>query len=334
MRIKNVLLTGGAGYVGAILVPKLLRKGYHVKIVDWYLYEKDVFNDYKDDPDLVEIKGDIRDEDLLRKELAGINTVIHLACVSNDPSFELDRELGRSVNYDATVKLVDISKKKGVERFIYASTSSVYGIKNERQVTEELPLEPLTDYSAYKALCEKYILSKQSDSFTVLVLRPATICGFSPRMRLDLTVNLLTIQALVNKKITVYGGKQKRPNIHIKDITDLYLATLGYPKEKIAGKIYNAGYENYTVAEIAKMVKRVLKNPSIEIITKPTDDRRSYHICSEKIRKELGFVPKHSIEEAILDIKRAYEKGKILEPLDNVRYYNIKTMKERQGCNS
>jgi nucleoside-diphosphate-sugar epimerase len=325
-QIKNILVTGGAGFVGAVLVPKLLKKGYKVSVLDWYIFGRDVFSNLKDKSRLKEIKGDLRDRKLLEKELTGIDAVIHLACISNDPSFELDPTFGKSVNYDATIFLADAAKKKKIKRFIYASSSSVYGVKKEPEVTEDLPLEPLTDYSKYKVLSEQYLLKKHKDSFTLLILRPATVCGYSPRLRLDLTVNILTISALVNKKIIVYGGNQKRPNIHIEDMTDLYLKTLEYPHDKIHGKIFNAGYDNYTVLEIAKMVKRVIGDKEIEIEIRPTDDHRSYHVSSAKIERELGFRAKKSVPEAIRDLVRAYKEGKIPNPMSEVKYYNIKTM--------
>jgi nucleoside-diphosphate-sugar epimerase len=330
MKIKSVLVTGGAGYVGAVLVPKLLKENYRVKVLDWYIYGDDVFAEYKNNPNLTQIKGDIRDSKLLTKSLKDIDAVIHLACISNDPSFELNPKLGKSINYDATKLLTDLSKKMTVKRFIYASSSSVYGVKEETKVTEDLSLEPLTDYSKYKALSENYILAKQDKDFIVLILRPATVCGYSPRMRLDLTVNILTISAIVKEEITVFGGSQTRPNIHIDDITDLYIKALKYPKAKIAGKIYNAGYENYSVMEIAQMVKKVLHNKNIKIVLKSTNDNRSYRISSEKIKKELGFIPTHTVTEAIKDIKTAYENNKLLNPLDDIRYYNIRTMKTKK----
>lgn len=328
MAIQSVFITGGAGYVGAVLVPKLLKKGYFVKILDWFIYGENYFDEWKGNRQLLQLKGDIRDLKLLDRELEGVDTVIHLACISNDPSFELDPNLGKSVNYDATLALFNLAKKKNVKRFIYASSSSVYGIKKEKKVTEDLSLEPLTDYSKYKALCEKYMLDNQNKEMTILILRPATICGFSPRLRLDLTVNMLTLQALVNHKITVFGGNQLRPNIHINDMTDLYIKTLEYPDEMIAGKIYNAGYENYTILEIAGMIKKVLKQKNIEIIVTASNDNRSYKISSDKIKKELGFIPQFSVEDAISDLARAYRLGKIPDPLTNKVYYNISTMKD------
>jgi nucleoside-diphosphate-sugar epimerase len=324
-RFKSVLVTGGAGYVGSVLVPKLLNAGYRVKVLDLFLYGKDVFYMIRKNPDLTEVKGDIRNTHLLEKEIRGSDVVIHLACISNDPSFELDPDLGKSINYDAFIDLVKISKKAVVKRFVYASSSSVYGIKDDSEVTEDLPLAPLTDYSKYKALCEEYLQDSASDDFIVTTVRPSTVCGFSPRLRLDLTVNILTNHAINKGKITVFGGEQKRPNIHIEDMTDLYLFLLEQKPEKIQKKIYNAGYENYTVREIAEMVKDTL-GEDIQIETTPSNDHRSYHVSSRKIKEELGFEAKHTIEEAILDLKKAFDDGKVPDPLDDIRYYNIRLM--------
>jgi nucleoside-diphosphate-sugar epimerase len=322
---KNVLVTGGAGYVGAVLIPKLLAKGYQVKVIDLYIFGEEVLSAVKGHPNLKEVKGDIRDQALLAKEIAGTDAVIHLACISNDPSYELNPQLGKSINYDAFIHLVKISKQSGVKRFIYASSSSVYGIKDDPEVTEDLPLEPMTDYSKYKALCEEVLLEAATDDFIVSIIRPSTVCGYSPRLRLDLTVNILTNLAVNKGQITVFGGKQKRPNLHIEDMTDLYLFLLELPDEKVHRKIYNAGYENFTVKDLAETVQRLLGG-NIPIITTPSNDNRSYHVSSKKIRAELGFEPKHTIEEAILDLKEAFEAGKIPNPMEDIRYYNIKTM--------
>lgn len=325
-KIKNVLVTGGAGYVGAVLGPKLLDKGYNVKVIDLYIFGVDVLNAVKNNPNLKEIKGDIQDKKLLEKEIPQTDVIIHLACISNDPSYELDPALGKSINYDAFIQLIDLAKKNKVKRFIHVSSSSVYGIKKEQEVTEDLPLEPLTEYSQYKAKCEEVLLREATDDFVVTIIRPATVCGYSPRMRLDLTVNILTNHAINKGEITVFGGDQMRPNIHIEDMTDLYVYLLELPKEKIHKQIFNAGYENYKVKEIAKMVQSVVNN-QISIKTVPTNDNRSYRISSKKIKKQLGFSPKHTIEEAILDLKNAFEEGKIQNPMENIKYYNIKTMK-------
>ncbi|MFC1986959.1 NAD-dependent epimerase/dehydratase family protein [Chloroflexota bacterium] len=324
--IQQVLVTGGAGYVGSVLVPKLLDKGYRVKVLDLYMYGENVLDPVKDNPNLEQIKGDIRDRALLERVIPGTDALIHLACISNDPSFELDPELGKSINYDSLFGLVEVAKRCGVKRFIYASSSSVYGIKEEENVTEDLELEPLTDYSRYKALCEDALLKEQSPDFTVVIIRPATVCGYSPRLRLDLAVNILTNLAVNTGRITVFGGEQKRPNLHIEDMTDLYVQLLELPDEMIAGKIFNAGYENYRVKEIAGMVRKVVGKEGVEITTTPTDDNRSYHISSEKIRRELGFEPKHSVEDAIKDLRDAFNAGNIPNSMDDIKYYNIKTM--------
>lgn len=323
--ISKVLVTGGAGYVGCNLIPKLLNRGYHVKVVDLYIFGEDVLDSVKNHPNLIQIKGDIRDRKLLEKELSGIDAVIHLACISNDPSFELNPELGKSINYDAFLPLVQIAKQNKVQRFIYASSSSVYGIKNEENVTEELPLRPLTDYSKYKMMCEEVLQKEQAPGFTTLILRPSTVCGYSKRLRLDLTVNILTNHAVNKGEITVFGGQQKRPNIHIEDMTDLYVKTLEYPSEQINGKIYNAGYENYTVIEIAEKVKSVV-GKGIPIKVVPTDDNRSYHVSSMKIKRELGFEAKYTVEKAVQDLYNAFKSGRISDPEDK-RFYNIKVMK-------
>lgn len=328
--LKKVLVTGGAGYVGSVLIPKLLESGYEVKVIDLYIYGDNVLDSVKDNPKLKQIKGDIRDKALLDKELKGIDAVIHLACISNDPSYELNLDLGKSINYDAFINLVDLSKKHKIKRFVYASSSSVYGIKGEDSVTENLPLEPLTDYSKYKALCEDYLLEKREPGFITLILRPATVCGYSPRQRLDLSVNILTNHAVNKGRITVFGGEQKRPNIHIDDMTDLYVKTLGYGDKEIDGKIFNAGWDNMKMKDIARSVKEVVSRemdmPDISITTTATDDNRSYHVSSEKIKKELGFEAARSVEQAVIDLCAAFRAGKIPNSMEDKRYFNIKTM--------
>lgn len=323
--IRSVLVTGGAGYVGSLLVPKLLRRGYRVKVLDLYLFGEDVLDAVKDDPNLEQFRGDIRDPKLLDRVIPGCDAVIHLACVSNDPSFELNPQIGKSINYDAFFDIVRVSKDSGVRRFVYASSSSVYGIKNVENVTEELSCEPLTDYSKYKALCEEVLLKQRASGFATLILRPATVCGWSPRVRLDLTVNILTNHAVNQGRVSVFGGQQMRPNIHIEDVTDLYVKALEWPTEAVDGKVFNAGYQNLRVMNIAEKVRSIV-GKSVEIITTPTDDNRSYHISSEKIKQELGFVPKHGIEDAIRDLVAAFQGGKVPDPMNGIRYYNIKTM--------
>lgn len=326
-QFSNVMVIGGGGYVGAVLVPKLLGAGYRVKVYDLFIYGKDVFSAVKDHPNLTLVEGDVRNLELLEKELVGTEAIIHLACISNDPSFELNPELGKSINYDCFEPLVKAAKSAGVKRFVYASSSSVYGIKECADVTEEMNLDPLTDYSKFKAMCEEVLLGYADDGFVGLVLRPATVCGYSPRQRLDLIVNILTNHGVNRRKIIVNGGEQKRPNIHIEDITDLYVRSLEYEDRKINGKIFNAGYDNFPVSELARQVKEIVGS-DVEIITEESNDPRSYHISSARIKEELAFVPRHSIADAVRDLKAAIQDGCLDDPMNNPLYFNIKRMKE------
>src|SRR5579863_9353133 len=323
-RFKRVLVTGGAGYVGSNLVPKLLAAGYEVNVLDLYIYG-DVFAEHGGNPNLTQIKGDLRNTTDVSKALAGCDAVIHLACISNDPSFDLNPELGKSINFDCFRPLVQASKDAGVKRFIYASSSSVYGIKDVSDVTEELPLMPLTDYSKYKAMCEEVLEEEREPGFVAVTLRPATVCGYAPRLRLDLTVNILTNHAINNGRITVFGGEQLRPNIHVDDMTDLYLLLLEADDAAVDGKVWNAGYHNLKVRQIAEMVRDEVGS-NVDIVVTPTDDHRSYHVSSEKIHRELGFAAKRTVSDAIVDLKDAFAAGKVPNSMTDDRYYNIKRM--------
>ena len=283
------------------------------------------------------INGDIRDEALLRRVLPGHDAVIHLACISNDPSFELDEELSRTINYDCFEPLVIAAKERGVGRFIYASTSSVYGVSEAPEVTETHPLVPLTLYNRYKGMCEPLLFKHQGPEFACVTIRPATVCGYSPRMRLDLTVNILTNHAVNNGKITVFGGEQLRPNLHILDMCDLYELLLEVPDVKIAGETFNAGYQNHSVMDIAKMVRKVVheefpEKGEIEIVTTPTNDIRSYHINSDKIAARLGFRPRRGIEDAVRDLCRAFKDGRLPDSLTDDRYVNVRVLKAKRAA--
>ena len=320
--MKKVFITGGAGYVGSKLVPKLLQLGYEVTVLDLMIYGEKVLDNHIN---LKKVKGDIRDLALLEKIIPGHNNVIHLACISNDPSFELNPLLGKSINLDAFEPLVKISKKHDVQKFIYASSSSVYGIKEEKNVTEDMSLEPLTDYSKFKGDCEKILNSHKSENFITTTIRPSTVCGYAKRQRLDLVVNILTNHAFFNRKIKVFGGDQLRPNIHIDDMVESYVAVLNAEANKINGEIFNVGFKNQTVNELANNVKEVIGD-DIEIVKTKSDDNRSYHVSCKKISEILGFNTKHTIKDAVTDLKKAFENKLIINSFDDEKFFNIKRM--------
>ena len=328
--MKKIAVIGGAGYKGCVLVPKLLAKGHSVIVYDLMLFGSEAL---PSDPRLTIIKGDIRDTASYARAIEGSDVVINLACISNDPSFALDSGLSKSINFDCFEPMVKATVEAGVSRYIYASTSSVYGVSEAPEVTEEHPLLPVSDYNKYKGMTEPLLLKYQSPTFTTVIIRPATVCGYSPRARLDLTVNILTNHAVNKRKITVFGGAQKRPNIHIDDITDLYVELLDTPAAKIAGETFNAGYENFTVSELANQVKRVVEQEfpelsPIPVETTPSDDPRSYHVSSRKIAETLGWAPKRSIEDAVRDLCRAFRQGKLPNSFDDDRYFNVRTVQK------
>ncbi|SVD29569.1 uncharacterized protein METZ01_LOCUS382423, partial [marine metagenome] len=255
-----------------------------------------------------------------------------------DPSFDLDENLSKSINYDCFEPMVVTAKAAGVKRFVYCSSSSVYGVSDAPDVTEEHPLVPLTLYNKFKGMCEPLLFRHQSPEFTCVTIRPATVCGHSPRTRLDLSVNILTNHAVNKNKITVFGGSQLRPNLHIKGMADLYQLLLEVPNEKVAGQTFNAGYENHSIMEIAEMVRKVVmeefpEKGDIEITTTETEDKRSYHINSEKILRVLGFRPKRNIEDAARDLCAAFKAGELPDSFDDDRYFNVKAKRLRNFVN-
>ena len=320
--MKKIFITGGAGYVGSKLVPKMLDLGYEITVLDLMIYGEEVLPNHNN---LKKIKGDIRDKSLLENIIPGHDAFIHLACISNDPSFELNPSLGKSINLDAFEPMVKISMKNKVSRFIYASSSSVYGIKKEKNVTEDMVLEPLTDYSKFKGDCEKILNSYKSEDFITTTIRPSTVCGYAKRQRLDLVVNILTNHAFHKREITVFGGDQLRPNVHIDDMVDSYLAVLTADPKKINGQIFNVGFKNQSVNELADNVKEII-GEDIKIINTKSDDNRSYHVSSEKIKDILGFETKYTVKDAVKDLKNAFENKILINTFNNELFFNIKRM--------
>jgi nucleoside-diphosphate-sugar epimerase len=326
---STVLVPGGAGYVGCVLVPKLLQQGYKVRVFDLMLFGSQGLPNH---PNLSVIKGDLRDSAAFAQAAQGCDAMIHLACISNDPSFELNAELSKSINFDCFESTVVTAREAGIKRFIYASTSSVYGVSDAPEVTEEHPLVPLTDYNKYKGLTEPILRRYQAPNFTTVIIRPATVCGYSPRTRLDLSVNILTNHAVNKGKITVFGGPQKRPNIHIQDIANLYVQLLSSPTELIAGQTFNAGYQNYTITALAEIVRDVVQQEfpekaPIKIETTTSDDLRSYHVSSKKIAQVLGFTPTHTIEDAVRDLCQAFKNNLLPNSFEDPNYFNVKKIK-------
>jgi len=331
MRFENVLVTGGAGYVGSLLVPMLLSEGYRVTVYDSMFYGSDFLP--TNNSNLTLVRGDIRDTALFAQTVAGHKVVINLACISNDASFELDEDLSTSVNLDAFQPLVRAAKAAGVRRFIYASSSSVYGVSDSPNVTEDHPLVPLTLYNQYKGECEPLLLGEVDESFVGVVIRPATLCGYAPRQRLDLSVNILTNHGYSNGVIKVFGGSQLRPNLHVQDMCDLYSLLLEVEDDLIQGEIFNCGYQNMSIADIADLVADVISSfrpefTPMRIETLPSDDLRSYHVNSEKITRILGFTPRRSVRDAIEGLCDAFSRGLLPDSFTDSRYFNVQRMKE------
>lgn len=325
---KNVLVTGGAGYLGAILVPKLLARGHRVTVYDCLLFGEEPLHSVHDDPALTVVKGDIRDRAHVDRVLADghFDAVIHLAAISNDPSSELDPDLTRGVNLVGTEHLMRAAKAAGVSRFLYASSASVYGIKETTDVTEDLALEPITLYARYKAEGEQVLWGLVDEAFCGVAVRAATVCGWSPRLRLDLTINILTSHALTRGAIRVFGGSQMRPNIHIEDLTDFYVFLLDAPREGIQGQAFNVSAENASVMALAEMIRAEI-DPELPIAVEPTDDIRSYHLSAQKVRERLGFRPKRSLRQAVADLRAAFEAGRVPR-VDDPIYRNVVWMKQ------
>jgi len=334
-QFERVLVTGGAGYCGSRLVPQLLRSGYKLTVYDIMYFGDDFLP--KDNPNLTIVQGDIRDIKKLSSAMAGHDAVVSLACISNDASFELDENLSTSVNFEAFEPVVLAAKNAGVKRFLYASSSSVYGVSDQPNVTEDHPLLPLTLYNKYKGMCEPLLNKHIDDNFTGVTFRPATVCGYAPRQRLDLSVNILTNHAVNKNKITVFGGSQLRPNLHIQDYIDAVEMFLEAPAAKIQGEIFNVGYQNLSLTEIAKLVRKVVidefpDRADLEIVTTPSDDLRSYHINSDKVNRVLGFQPRHTIEDAVRELCAAFRDNLLPNSFEDDAYFNVKRLQRLKAA--
>ena len=326
----KIFITGGGGYCGSRLVPYLLNKNFKVTVFDTFYFKEKFLNNH---PNLNKITGDIRDTTKLEESLKNHDIFVHLACISNDSSFELNSELSKSINYDCFEPMVLAAKRNKIKKFIYASSSSVYGVSDKKNVTEEHPLVPLTLYNKYKGLCEPILLDHTDDSFAGVVFRPATVCGYAPRLRLDLSVNILTNHAINNKKIIVFGGNQLRPNLHIQDYCEFIELLIKSKNSLINQQIFNVGYQNLSIFEIANLVKNIIEKKfypksKIEIEIQKSSDNRSYHINSDKVYKILNFKPKYSIENAIDELYQNFNNGNIVNSFDDNIYFNVKRMKD------
>jgi len=328
---KNVFITGGAGYVGSLLVPRLISEGYNVTVYDTCFFGNDFLP--KNNPNFKLIIGDIRNTEFFAESVKNHDVVINMACISNDASFELNEDLSTSVNLHAFHPMVKACKNAGVKRYIYASSSSVYGVSDSPNVTEDHPLVPVSLYNKYKGECEPMLWEEINNDFVGVTIRPATLCGYAPRQRLDLSVNILTNHAFNHGKIKVFGGAQKRPNLHIQDMVDVYSMLLKVEDSLIQGETFNASGKNLSIAEIADDVARIVSefkglNEPIEIETLPSNDPRSYHVNSDKIKRVLGFAPKRSVDDAVKDLCEAFKSGKLPNSMDDTKYFNVQKMKE------
>lgn len=330
---RKILVTGGFGYVGSRLTPHLLGLGHQVRVLDLMLYTDAGLEALQQDANCPQwqnrfelIKGDIRDPKAVEQAVAGMDTVIHLAAISNDPTGDIDEVLTRQVNFDAVGLLLSLARQAGVKRFINASSSSVFGIKDVEDVTEGLEPEPITYYSKYKMLSEWLVASAASADFCTVNLRPATICGYSPRQRFDLTVNKLTADAIRKRVITVHGGEQRRPNVGMTDVTNIYAILTQVDAAKINGRVFNFGFENLKVIEIAKVIQSELADLKVDIQVTDTLDKRDYHISSQKILGELGYQPVSSIRQEVANLRTALDSG-TFSNVDAPEHYNMKFMK-------
>lgn len=317
-----VLVTGGAGYVGSVLVPKILSAGYRVRVLDAMYFGSSGLDGCSGRCEVV--AGDIRELGVIKRSLDGIDVVVHLAGISNDAESELQEKITEDVNFGATQMLVELAKKSGVQRFIYASSCSVYGYSDAAFVSEGSAVKPLNIYGKSKLWSEEVVRQHAGDRFTTVVLRPATVCGYSPRMRFDLVVNTLTNNAVTTRSMKIFGRNQTRSNVHIEDITNCYLVVMEARAEVVNGRVYNVGYENFTISQIAGIVKEVVGD-DVSILTGTSVDNRSYTVSSKLVEQDLSFFPQQSLEYAVRDVKNAILEGRFPDVSSSI-YRNVKHM--------
>lgn len=333
MSAHRILITGGLGYVGSRLTPHLLAAGHEVRVLDLLLYSTAGLEALEANPACPGwrnrfelLRGDIRDPQAVAHAVAGMDTVIHLAAISNDPTGDLDEVLTRQVNFDAVGLLLARARAAGVRRFIHASSSSVFGVRDAADIDESLEPEPITCYSRYKMLSEWLVLAAATPDFCTVNIRPATICGYSPRQRFDLTVNKLTADALRKRVITVHGGEQRRPNVGMTDMINLYTRLLDIESTRINGRTFNFGFENLKVIQIASLIQAELQDLNVRIEITDTLDQRDYHISSAKLLRELGYQPVSSIRAEVSNLRRILDAG-VFPDIDAPEHYNLKRMR-------
>ena len=327
-------MTGGAGFIGSRLVPELLEAGWSVRVLDLELYGDAGPRAWEADPRWARWQshverhhGDVRDPDAVARAVEGVNAVIHLAGVSHDPTGDFDEVLARQCNFDAVGLVLALARRAGVSRFLFASTSSVYGVQTAEDIVERLEPDPIGPYARYKAMSEWLVVAASAPDFCAVNLRSATVCGWSPRQRFDLTVNKLTIDALTRGVITVHGGQQRRPNVHMDDLVRCYLALLHAPAETVNGRTFNLSKVNLTVGQIAEMIAEELSDLGVRIDVAPIVDVRDYHLCPARLERELGFRAETPIVQAVKTLRRhALELGSYPEP-EHDRHYNLRSMR-------
>lgn len=324
-KLKNILVVGGAGYLGSIVCRQLLKAGYRVRALDLLLFGEDSVRDLYSNPKFEMVYGDIRNIDTVHKALEDIDAVIHLASIVGDPASQERPEDTIETNYLATMSLAMACKYQQINKFIFASTCSVYGVSDE-EIDETGELHPVSLYARSKIESEKGIVALADANFKPIILRMGTLYGLSHRMRFDLVVNTFAKAATINKKITIFGGEQWRPLVHVEDAARAYMACLSYTPESNESLVFNLGSakQNYSIRQLGEIVKKVLPQTKVEIqATSLNPDARTYKVNFQKITKKLKFRPRRDIEQAVKEINEAIVSRKITNTFDS-KYYNAR----------